>query len=156
MIRLENVLKTSLQDVLKISWIRLEGVFKTSWRHLEDVLKTFLQDVLKTFWRRFEDTLKTFWRRLQEVLERLLEDVLKMYWKRLKNILKTHGQGKYTGLDQDVFWRRMTKENIFFLIKTSWRHLEVVFWRRRQKMSSRLLHQDECLTCGTSLSLLRK
>ena len=134
MIRLENVLKTSLQDVLKISWIRLEGVFKTSWRHLEDVLKTFLQDVLKTFWRRFE-----------EVFPRLLEDVLKMYWKRLKNILKTHGQGKYTGLDQDVFWRRMTKENIFFLIKTSWRHLQVVFWRRRQKTSSRLLHQDECL-----------
>ena len=38
MIRLENVLKTSLQDVLK-----------TFLRRLEDVLKTFLQDVLKTY-----------------------------------------------------------------------------------------------------------
>ena len=112
MISLENILKTSLPDVLKISWIRFEGVFKTSWRHLEDVLKTFLQDVLKTFWRRLEDTLKTLWRRLQDVLERLLEDVLKMYWKRLKNILKTHSQGRYIGLDQDVLkapWRRLLK-----------------------------------------------
>ena len=41
MIRLEKVLKISLQDVLK-----------TSSKHLEDVLKTFLQDVLKTSGRR--------------------------------------------------------------------------------------------------------
>ena len=52
MIRLENVLKTSLQDVLKMSSKSLEDVLKTSWRCLEDLLKTFLQDVLKTFWRR--------------------------------------------------------------------------------------------------------
>ena len=51
MIRLENVLKMSLQDVLKTSSKRLEDVLKMSWRRflrrLEDVLKTFLQDVLK-------------------------------------------------------------------------------------------------------------
>ena len=52
MIRLENVLKTSLQDILKIPSKSLEDVFKTSWRCLEDFLKTFLQDVLKMFWRR--------------------------------------------------------------------------------------------------------
>ena len=52
MIRLENVLKTSLQDILKMPSKSLEDVFKTSWRCLEDFLKTFLQDVLKMFWRR--------------------------------------------------------------------------------------------------------
>ena len=31
-----------------------------SWRRLEDVLKTFLQDVLKTSWKRLEDVLKTY------------------------------------------------------------------------------------------------
>ena len=44
MIRFENVLKTSLQDVLR-----------TFLRRLEDVLKTFLQDVLNTAWKRLED-----------------------------------------------------------------------------------------------------
>ena len=38
MIRLENVLKISLQDVLKMSWRRLEDVLKTPWSL--DVLKT--------------------------------------------------------------------------------------------------------------------
>ena len=54
MIRLENILKTSLQDVLKTSWRCLEDVFA---RRLQDVLKTYGldenigldQDVLKTF-----------------------------------------------------------------------------------------------------------
>ena len=61
MIRLENVLKISLQDVLKTSWRCLEDVFA---RRLEDILKTYGQDeyigldqeVLKTSWR-------VFWRR---------------------------------------------------------------------------------------------
>ena len=96
MVRFENVLKISLQNVLKMSWRHLEDVLKTSWRRLEDVLKTY-------------------------------------------------GQDKYIGLDQDVFWRRKAKANIFVLIKTSWRRLEDILWRRRWKMSSRRLHQDECL-----------
>ena len=44
MIRLENVLKTSLQDVLKMSSKSLEDVLKISWRRF-----------CKTSWRRFED-----------------------------------------------------------------------------------------------------
>ena len=118
MVRLENVLKISLQDVLKMSWRHLEDVFKTSWRRLEDTWKRS--------WRRFED-------------------VLKMSWRRLEDALKTYSQDKYIGLDQDVLWRRKAKANIFVLIKTSWRRLEDVFWRRRRKASSRRLHQDECL-----------
>ena len=37
---------------------------------------------------------------------------------------------------EDVFWRRMTKVNIFALIKTYWRCLKDIFWRRRRKTSS--------------------
>ena len=58
MVCLENVLKISLQEVLKMSWRRLENVLKTSWRRLEDV-----------FWRRKAKAnifvlIKTSWRRL--------------------------------------------------------------------------------------------
>ena len=97
---------------------------------LENVLNISLQDVLKTPSKGLEDVLETF-----------LQDVLKTSWKRLEDVLKTYGQDKYIGLVQDVFWRRMSKVNIFFLIKTPWRHLEDVFWRRRRKTSSRRLQE---------------
>ena len=100
MIRLEKVLKTSLQDVSKMSGRRLEDVLKMSWKSLQDVLKTFLQDVLKTSWRRFEDVLKTSWRRMTKTN---ILALIKTSW----------------GLLEDVFWRRMSKVNIFVLIKTS-------------------------------------
>ena len=96
MIRVENVLKISLQDLLKMSWRRLEEVLKTSWKRLEDVLKTssrHLENVLKTSWRRMAKTnifvlTKTSWRR-------------------------SYGQDEYIGLDQDVLktsWRRLLKK----------------------------------------------
>ena len=110
MIRLENVLKISLQDVFA--------------RYLEDIFARRLDDVLANFvmmpWRRLEDVFKTCLRRLEDVL-------------------KTYGQDEYIGLDQDVFWRHMTKANLFVLIKTSWKRLEDVFWRRRRQASSRRL-----------------
>ena len=141
MIRLENVLKISLQDVLKTSWRCLEDVLKMSWRRLEDVLKTS--------WRCLEDVLKTF-----------LEEVLKTSWRRLENVLKTswrHMAKTNILVLTKTSWKHMAKTNILVLTKTSsedvrlrrtyssWRRLEDVFWRRRQKTSSRLLHQDECL-----------
>ena len=134
---LRNVLKTSWQDVLKMSWRLLENVFKTSRgchqdvfaRRLEDVLKTSWRCLGKTSWRCLEDASKTSWKRLEEVMVKRLEDVLKTSWKRLEDVLKTYGQDKYIGLDQDVFWRRKARANIFVLIKTSSRHL----------------HQYECL-----------
>ena len=115
MICLENVLKTSLPDVLKMSWRRLEDIFKTSWRRLEDILKTFLQDVFQTSSRN-----------LQDVLPRRLEDVLKTPWRRMAraNILVLIKRS-WRRLE-DVFWRLMSKTNIFVLIKTSWRrHLKM-------------------------------
>ena len=118
---IQNILKASLQDVVKMYWRRLEDVLKTSWRRLENVLKTFLQ----TSWRRVEDVLKISW---QEVLKmswrrhhcksvfKTSSSFCKTFWKRLEDVLKTYGQDEYIGLDQDVFWRRMTKANIFVLI----------------------------------------
>ena len=98
--------------------------------HLEQVWKSYLQYVLKTSSKRLEDVLKTF-----------LREVLKTSWKRLEDVLKTYDQDKYIGLDQDVFWRRMDKVNIFVLIKTSWRRLEDVSWRQRRKTSTRRLQE---------------
>ena len=92
MIRLESVLKKSLQDALKMSWRRLEDVIKTSRRRLEYVLKTS--------WKRLEDVLKTY---DQDEYIGLDQDVLKTSWKRL---LKTYEYSEYVRLDQDVFWRR--------------------------------------------------
>ena len=90
MIRLENILNISLQEVLKTSWRRLEDVFKTSWRRLEDVLKTFLQDVLKTSgqavlkmsWRHLGNALKTSWRRVAKMNILVLT---KTSWRRLED-----------------------------------------------------------------------
>ena len=123
MLRLENVLKTSSQEVFKTSSKRLEDVLKMSWRRF-----------CKTSWRRLENFLKTSWRRMAKTNLLVL---IKTSWRRF----------------EDVFWRRMTKANIFALIKTSWRRLKDLFWRRRPKASSRRLHQDECLLryyCGSS------
>ena len=140
------VLKTSLQDILKMSWRRLKDVFakrswrrlgKTSWRSLEDALKTSskqLEDVLKMSWRRFwktswrhlENVLKTSWRQMAKTNIMVL---IKMSWRRL----------------EDVFWRCKYKANIFALIKTSWRRLLKTKTKDDFKTSSKRLHRDECL-----------
>ena len=86
-----DVLKTSWQDILKMSWRRLEDVFKTSRGCHQDV-----------FARRLEDVLNTSWRCLGKTSWRCLEDVSKTSWKRLEDVLKAYGQDKYIGLDQDV------------------------------------------------------
>ena len=86
MIRLENVLKISLQDVLKMSWRRFSrcledvlktswNVLKTSWRCLEDVFARRLENVLTTSWRRIAKTNILFWpRRLEHVFKTSSED----------------------------------------------------------------------------------
>ena len=93
MIHLENVLKTSLEDVLKMSWRRLEDIFarrlenvlKTPWRRMT---KTNILVLIKTSWRRFEDV---FWRRMCKVNIFVL---IKTSWRRLlktktKDVFKT-------------------------------------------------------------------
>ena len=96
MIRLVNVLKTSLQDALKMSWRRLQNFLKTSWRRLENVLKTSWRRMAKTnilvltktSWRRLEDV---FWRRKAKANIFVL---IKTSWRRLlktktKDVFKT-------------------------------------------------------------------
>ena len=129
MIRLENVLKISLQDVLKMSWRHLEDVFKTSWRCLEDVLKTSwrrLEDVLKTSWKRLENVLKTSWRRMAKTNILVLT---KLSWRRL----------------EDTFWRHKAKANKFVLVKTSSRRYLKTKTKDVFKTFSRRLQLDECL-----------
>ena len=103
-----NVLKASLQYVLKMSWRRLEEVFKTSWRRLEDVLKTF--------WRRLEDVLA---RRLEGVLKMSRKRFCKKSWRRLEDVLPRRIYWSWSRRLEDVFWKPMTKVNIFVFIKTS-------------------------------------
>ena len=130
-----------LQNVLKMSWKRLGKKF---WRRPEDLLKTFWH-VLKTSWRGCENVLKISWKRLEDVLAQRFLRRLEESWKRLEDALKTYGQNENIGPDQDVSWRRITKANIFVLIKTSWNGLEDVFWRRRRKTPLRRFHREECL-----------
>ena len=104
--RLENVLKISLQDVLKTSSKRFEVVLKMSrrqfLRRLEDVLMVSWRRLGKTSWRYLEDVLKTSSKCLEDVLKMSWQDVLKTSWKRLEHVLKTYGQDQYIGLNQDV------------------------------------------------------
>ena len=87
MIRVENVLKTYFQDVLKMSWRRF---CKTSWRRFEYVLKTSWEDVMKISWKHLEDVLarrmtmanifvliKTSWTHLEDVFWRLRQKTSK-------------------------------------------------------------------------------
>ena len=78
------------------------------WRRLENVSKTSC--------RCFESVLKSSWKHLEDAFARRLEDVLKTSW---QDVLKTYDQDEYIGLE-DVFWRRMTKANLFALMKTSY------------------------------------
>ena len=89
MIRLESVLKISLQDVLKMSERRLQNVLKTSLRC-------------------FEELLKASRRRLN-----------KMSWKCLEDVLKTYGQDEYIGIENvfwrrkakaNIFLKKKTKD----------------------------------------------
>ena len=64
---------------------------KTSWKRLEDVLKTSLQDIFKKFWRCFQDVFKTSCRLPQDILQTFDQDesicaILKTSWRRLVKI----------------------------------------------------------------------
>ena len=98
---------------------------------------------MKTSGRSLQDVLKMSWRHL--------EDVFKTSWRSLENVLKTYGQDEYIGVDQDVL--KTSSEDLRLRgTYSSWsRRLEDVFWRRRQKTSSRRLHQDECFLGSYSI-----
>ena len=116
MIRLENVLKISLQDVLKMSWRHLQNVLKTSWRCLEDVLKTSRRRLGKTSWGRLEDVLETFWRRLEDVCPR------RIYWSwpiRLEDVLKMSSEDVRLRRTYSSWSKRLFKTKTKDVFKTS-------------------------------------
>ena len=149
MIPLENILKRSLQDVLKTYSKRLEDVLKISWRRFCKTSWRRFKDVLKMSWRRLEDVFKTSWRLLEDVLKTFLQDVLKTSW-------RCYGKTSWRRLE-DV-WR--TK--VLVLTKTSsedvWLRWIYSSWSRRLedvlktkdvfKTSSGCLYQDEYLLGG--------
>ena len=94
-------MKTSLKDVLRTFWRRLQYVLarQRQRRQRQNTSLRRLQYVYKMSSRRLEYVLKTCWRHL----------ILKKFWKHV----------------EDVFWRHMAKANIFVLIKMSWRCLDV-------------------------------
>ena len=104
MIRLQNILKASLQDVLKMSWRRfcrrLEVVLTMSWRRF-----------CKTSWRRLS---KTSWRHLEDVWPKWI------YWswsRHLEDVLKTSSEGEWLRRIYSSWSRRLED------LKTSSRRL---------------------------------
>ena len=94
-------------------------------------MKTSLKDVLRTFWRRLQYVLARQRQRKQRqnISLRRLQDVFKMSSRRLDYVLKTSWRHlilkKFWKHVEDAFWRQMAKTNIFVLIKMSWRCLDV-------------------------------
>ena len=92
-----KVLKTSLQNISRMSW-----------RRLQNVLQALFQDILKIFWRRPQNVLKTSWGRLEDIWRRqiyspwskCLEDVF------LRRRQKTFSRRLYQDecLQGKVFW----------------------------------------------------
>ena len=133
-IRSESALKTSLQDVLKMSWRRLQNVSKASWRCLEDVLKMSwrrfcktsrrrFEDVLKMSWRRLENALKMSWRRFSNTSWRRLEDVwpIRIYWSWSRRLLETYKYSEYVCLEEsseDEDKRRL--QDVFIKTNVCW------------------------------------
>ena len=136
--RLEDIFARRLQNIFRTFWRCLKDILllKTSWGSLSKKS----EDVLKTSWRHLEDVLKTcFARHLEGVFARRLENVWKTSWKRPEDVWPRRIYWSWSRLLEDLFWKHLSKANIFVLIKTSWRCLEDVFWRRRRMTSSRRL-----------------
>ena len=124
--RYENILKTSLQNVLKTSWRCLEDVLKTSWRSLaktswrllQNVLKTSskrLQGVLKTSLIRLQNVLKTSSKRLEDVFARRLEDGIKSRYFMALKIWVWESDGKERKIENASYRNRIS--NAEFLWK---------------------------------------
>ena len=101
-IRLESVLKTSLQDVLKMSWRRLEKVLKMSWRRLENILK-HLGDVLKMSWRHLENLWKMSWRRMTKT------NILVLIKTSSEDVWVRRIYSSWSRRLENIFWRRRRK-----------------------------------------------
>ena len=105
---------------------------------------------------RLENAFKTSWKGFKDALARRLKNFLKISWRRMTKVLtKTSWRCL-----EDIFWRCMTKVNIFVLIKISlssscWRRLLKTKMKDFFKTSSRRLHQDEYLLARLFINRFR-
>ena len=135
MIRLENVLKISLQDVLKTSWKRLEYVLKTFG---QDEYIGFDQDVLKTSSEvvSLRRTYSSWSRRLEDIFKTSSEDEDE---RRLKDVLKTSLSRRMFAGMLPIYWVNvlvMCKSlDIFFVLLFfyfQWQQLFLSYWLRKE------------------------
>ena len=85
--------------------------------------------------------MKTFWRCLEDVFARDFEDVLKASWRRVEDVLLIRIYWSWSRRLEDVFWRWMSKGNVFVWSK----RLEDVLKTSSENEDERCLHQDKCL-----------
>ena len=80
---LQDVFKTSYQNVFKTSSRRLQDVSKMSSRRLQEIFKTPCQDVFKTSSRSLQYILKSSWKRLQEIFKTPCKDIFETFSRRI-------------------------------------------------------------------------
>ena len=128
-------------DLLDQRYTRLDlFVSKTSWRRLEDMSSRRLQDISS---RRLQDMSS---RCLEDMSSRRLEEVFRVTIfrlpRRLQDVFKTSSR-RFAKCLQDVFKtssRRLGRRKIVML-KTYWRHLQDMSWRRLRDV----LKTNKCL-----------
>ena len=130
---LESVLKTSLQDVLKVSWRcledafakRLKDILKISWKRLSNKSWRCLEGLLKTSWRHLENALKMSWRHMTKTNILVL---IKTFWRSL----------------EDVFWSWRWKtssrllQNVFIKTNVCW-DCSLILLMKKEKKKNYLL-----------------
>ena len=139
MIRLENVLKISFQDVLKTSSKRLQNVLKISWRRFEDVLRIS--------WRRLQNVLKTYG---QDEYIGLDQDVLKTSSEDVR-LRRTYSS--WSRHLEDVFWRRKTSSRRIFagISKMEYFAKIVNGWMFGRVLNAPLRFIETCLKLGKNI-----
>ena len=80
---LQDVFKTSCQNVFKTSSRHLQDVSKMSSRRLQEIFKTPCQDVFKTSSRSLQYILKSSSKRLQEIFKTPCKDIFETFSRRI-------------------------------------------------------------------------
>ena len=129
MIHLENVMKMSWRYLCNTSWRRFEEFFNITWQEVLKMSWIRLQNVLRCLEDAFASVLKTYWRRHEDVWPR------QIYWsRRLENVLNTSSEGvslrwiysSWSSRLEDIFWRRRRKtfsrllQDVFMKTNVCW------------------------------------
>ena len=119
-----NTSQRSLEDLLTTTvWLD-----DRSWKCFEDIYARRLEDtfsrsiIFKISWRRLQDVMKMYWKRFCKTSCRCFQDVFKTYDQDEFILLIKTSRGRF----EDVFWRCMTKANIFHCLKSV--QIRSYFW----------------------------